>query len=71
MTDLTANQVRALLRTHIAHCYGSQAEAARRWGLSTAFVSAVLSGVKSPNSVMLAELGLERVVLVTYRSKDT
>lgn len=62
---LDADQVRTLLREHIRHRYGSQAEAGRIWGLSAAFVNMVLLGHKLPNDVMLAEVGLERIV--TYR----
>lgn len=50
------------LRVHIARYYRTQTAAAKAWGVSTAFVSAVLSGAKSPTAWMLDEAGFKRVV---------
>jgi hypothetical protein len=50
------------LRVHIARHYKTQKAAAAAWGVSTAFVSAVLTGRKRPTDAMLAEAGFSRVV---------
>lgn len=47
------------LRAHVASKYETQAEAARRWGVSPTFVSMVLSGTKHPTAAILADAGLE------------
>lgn len=55
-----------LLRAMIAARYGTQVEAALRWGGSPNFVSMVLHGHKAPTEQMLTEAGLRRVTV--YRS---
>lgn len=54
--------VGALLATHIAHKYRTQASAAKAWGVSPAFVSMVIRGTKLPTAAILADAGLRRVV---------
>jgi hypothetical protein len=49
------------LRACIARKYVTQSAAARAWGVSDAFVSAVLKGHKKPTQQMLDEAGLKRV----------
>lgn len=49
------------LRAHIARKYKTQAEAARAWNLSPAFVSLVLKGVKTPSPVMLDDAQIAAV----------
>lgn len=51
----------AELRVHIARKYKTQKTAAQAWGVSDAFVSAVLGGQKKPSSVMLEDAGFERI----------
>lgn len=57
-----------ILRELIATRYGTQAEAALRWGVSAAFVSAVMTGKKYPTEQMLDEAGLERVFAYRWRT---
>lgn len=64
----TVDEVRAMLREHIERRYGSQAEAARQWNVSSVLVTRMVNGSKAPNPTVLAELGLTRVV--TYREVD-
>lgn len=67
---MTSDELREKLRAHINKNYGSMAEAGRTWGVSTAFVSMVVSGSKRPNQAMLDDMGFERVeVQDTYRKK--
>lgn len=66
---LSVDQVRDLLRGYIKHCHGSQAEAAHVWDVTPVYVNAVVNGHKPPNATMLADLGLERVIV--YRRKET
>lgn len=49
------------MRVHIARKYVTMTAAAKEWGVSTAFVSAVVNGHKRPNQAMLDDMGLERV----------
>lgn len=56
------------LRAHIVERHRNQSNAARAWGVSPTFVHLVLKGVKRPNDTMLAEMGLERVVI--YRKRE-
>lgn len=53
--------IRAELRAHIGRKYKKQAAAAQAWGVSSAFVSSVLSGRKEPNETMLDDAGFERL----------
>lgn len=59
------------LRLHVRTAYGTQEEAAKKWGISAAYVSAVLRGHKPPNKTMLDEIGYEKVETVTYRVKES
>lgn len=67
---MSGAEVLAMLRDHIAHRYGTQAEAARMWGVSSSFVSMILHGKKFPTERMLTELGIERVITITYRKTN-
>jgi predicted transcriptional regulator len=67
---MTLVTIRALLGAYIAEHHRTQAEAARVWGVSSAFVSMVMQGDKLPTAVMLDAIGIERVVTVTYRFKE-
>lgn len=55
------------LRAYVARTYKRQCVAAKAWGVSDAFVSAVLTGRKQPTAAILDEVGLVRVV--TYQRK--
>ncbi len=55
------------MRTYIWGRYNTQKNAAKKWGVSPAFLSAVLKGKKAPTKVMLKEVGLERKVEVRVR----
>lgn len=59
----------AELRAHVARKYIKQCRAASAWGLSPAFVSAVLTGRKEPTKQILDDAGIERVT--TYKYKAT
>lgn len=48
---------------------GSLREAARRWGVSPAYLSDVLNGRRAPGPSVLEPLGYERVVTVVYQRK--
>lgn len=60
-TDMTADDVRALLATECAKM-GSQAAWAKRAGLSKAYVSDVLLGRREPAKGVLGPLGLRVTV---------
>lgn len=49
------------LRVHIARKYKTQSKAAKAWNISTAMVSAVLTGVKNPTETMLEDAGFRRI----------
>lgn len=49
------------LRVFIARKYRTQTNAAKAWGCSAAFVSAVVCGEKDPNETMLADAGFKRI----------
>lgn len=61
--------IKAELRAHIARKYGKQKGAAVAWGVSSAYVSLVLSGIKPPNETMLADAGFKRVQPVAHYKK--
>lgn len=56
--------IKAELRAHIARKYRTQTAAAKAWGCSTAYVSAILRGAKVPTVKMLDDAGfyMERKV---------
>lgn len=67
---MTKDEMCVELRVHIIRKYGTMSEAAKQWGMSVAFVSAVVNGHKRPNQAMLDDMGVERVeVPETYRRK--
>jgi hypothetical protein len=53
--------IRAEVRAHIARKYKTQSAAAKAWGYSNAYVSAVLCGKKMMPDVMANEAGYELV----------
>ena len=57
---------------YITKTYGSQARAARHWGVSDAYISAVVSGKKTPPKWLLKEMGYrkERTVTETFIALD-
>lgn len=57
------------LRAHIARKYKTSKAAASAWGVSTAFVSAVVNGTKRPTQTMLDDAGFERVESQTVYKK--
>lgn len=61
MSKKEAFDIKAELRVHIARYHKTQVAAAKAWGCSTTFVSAVLRGAKVPNPKMLKDLGLRAV----------
>lgn len=56
-----AIDIKVELRVHIARQYKTQTEAAKAWGCSKSFVSAVLKGDKAPSEVMLKDAGFKKV----------
>lgn len=55
------------LRAHVARKYRRQRFAAEAWGVSTAFVSAVLTGRKSPTQQILDDAGIVRTISYQWR----
>jgi predicted transcriptional regulator len=60
--------MRRKLLFHIHSEYGTQAEAAKAWGMSQANVSTMVLGKRPPNKVVLKALGLmeRKVVIIEY-----
>lgn len=58
------------VRAHIAQKYGTQAKAAKAWGVSGAMVSQVVRGGKVPPKYMLDEIGLERRVIYVEKGSE-
>jgi len=50
---------------YITKTYGNQARAARHWGVSDAYISAVASGKKTPPKWLLKEMGYRKERMVT------
>ncbi len=59
----------AELRAHVARKYVKQRYAAEAWNLSSAFVSAVLTGRKQPTPQILEDAGIERTVTYNFKEK--
>lgn len=55
------------LRAHVARKYVKQNRAAEAWGVSCAFVSAVLTGRKEPTAAILADAGIKRIVTYVFK----
>lgn len=62
-TLLTADQVRAMVRTLIAERYESQAQAARNWNLAPQILNAVLQGRRPIPGVLLDKFGIQPVTM--------
>lgn len=58
---MTADDVRQLMRHAIADAGGKQNAWAAQLQVKPAFVSAILTGKKSPSGAVLTALGLKRV----------
>ena len=58
---LSAEDVADRFFWHVRRSYRNQREAARHYGVSVAFVSAVTTGKRAPNKQMLADMGLAKV----------
>ena len=67
---MTQDKMRESLRMHIALRYKRQRNAARRWGVSDAYISSVLLGKKRPSQKILDEIGLREKITVEYVSND-
>ncbi len=65
--SITITDITEAMRAHVKVKYVKQCVAAAEYGVSSAFVSAVLNGHKPPTRIMLDDAGIERVV--TYRTK--
>ena len=65
MKTLTADEVRALLRAECEKAGGQRAWA-REHGVSGAYVSQVLTGVKLPSDAVTIPLGLIRRETITW-----
>ena len=46
-----------LYKAHIFHTHGTQSKAAEFWGVSSSFISLVISGVRRPSTQMLKDVG--------------
>lgn len=67
---MTKDELGIEMRAHIARKYRTMTAAAEAWGVSLAFVSAVVNGNKTANETMLDDMGLERIKRPeTYRKK--
>lgn len=60
-----------VLRDFITLRYRTQTAAAKHWEVSPPFVNAVLSGKKAPTVQMLAEAGLERLLVYRWTTGAT
>lgn len=58
------------VRSYIAQKYGTQAKAAKAWGVSGAMVSQVVRGGKVPPKYILDEMGLERRVIYVPKGEE-
>lgn len=58
------------LRAHIVVTHGTISSAAAHWAVSQQYVSAVLSGRRTPTERMLDDMGVERKVQITYVKKE-
>lgn len=65
---MTEQKFLKLLKQHIFNKHGTQSAAATHWGLSNAYVSLVVNGVKTPSDVILKDMGLKvkRETIRTY-----
>lgn len=54
-----------MVLAHIQSVHGSQAEAARRWGVTPTFVTNVTSGRRAPSDRMMEEAGIELFAVFT------
>jgi hypothetical protein len=59
---MNENEIVAALTAYVTQNFGTQTKAAAAWGLSDAYVSAVLTGKKRPNRQMQEALGVRRVI---------
>lgn len=64
---MTPVRMREKLSRLIEKKYGSQMAAARAWGYTQSYVSAVVVGRRTPSQVILAELGLRKITTVMYK----
>lgn len=58
------------VRVYIVEEYGTQAKAAKSWGVSEAMVSQVVHGKIPPPKWMLNDLGLERRVIYVPKGEE-
>lgn len=65
---MTSDEMRQKLWWHIKQQHGTGLAAAKHWGCSPAYVSAVLNGRKGPNRVMLEALQLTPQVVYLART---
>lgn len=63
---MNAEKMREELRVYIARHHIKQSSYAEKLGVSSAFVSAVVTGLKPPSTEMLNDLGLRRERTVKY-----
>lgn len=63
---MTSDEMRVRLCQHIKTTYRTGKAAAKHWGVSSAMVSAVLTGKKNPNTAMLNDIGLKATRLIVY-----
>lgn len=64
MLKITEPEFLSEFRAHIKYSYGNQKLAAKAWGVSEAYVSAVSTGRQPPSGSMLSEVGYQRLVVV-------
>lgn len=47
--------------------WGTQAAAAKAWGVTATFISLVVAGKRLPNEKMMADAGIELVAVYTHK----
>ncbi len=65
---MTQHEVIKLLRDEVRRAR-SQVELAKRWGISSAYISSVLNYRLPPGPMIIGPLGLEKVITIDYRPK--
>jgi len=59
IADELKRQLGVMVLAHIQSVHGTQAAAARHWGITPTFVTTVTSGRRAPTDRMMREAGIE------------
>ena len=66
---MTKDQAIHKIKVYIVDVYGNQTELAQSIGVSSAYISAIMTGKKEIPSWMLDMVDLEKIEKITYRRK--